>query len=77
MLIDQLREELKAVEPELSAIKKFYASTGLDEKFQNLDAQIHDENFWKHPDHIKIITKLLPNPPKSPALLKPIIPVKS
>lgn len=54
MLLDDLQEQLKAVEPELASIKKFYANADLDAKFQKSERVIHDENFWQNPDQIKI-----------------------
>lgn len=54
MLLDDLQEQLRAVEPELASIKKFYTNANLETKFQELEKQTHDENFWKNPDNIKI-----------------------
>ncbi len=54
MLIDELREELKAIEPDLETIKAFYKNAGIEEKFNALHSQVHAEDFWQHPDQIKI-----------------------
>lgn len=54
MIIDELREDLKSVEPELRAIDDFYINNNLESKFNDLEKQIKDENFWKNPDQIKI-----------------------
>jgi len=57
MLIDELREQLKSIEPELQAIKTFYTNNKLESQFQKLEKQVHSEDFWKNPDHIKISKK--------------------
>jgi len=54
MLIDELREQLKTVDPELVAIKTFYTNNKVENHFADLEKQLHSENFWQHPDHIKI-----------------------
>jgi peptide chain release factor 2 len=54
MLIDELRNKLKSIEPELEAIKTFYLNNEIEKKFNKLETQVNDENFWKHKDQIKI-----------------------
>lgn len=54
MLLDELRDLLKSIEPELHAIKTFYSNAKLKEKFDLLEKQTCSEDFWKNPDHIKI-----------------------
>ena len=49
MLLDDLRDQLKSVEPELDSIKKCYANAKLAEQFEKLEQVMHDENFWKNP----------------------------
>lgn len=57
MLIDELREQLKAVEPELQAIKTFYTTAKLEEQFRELEGHVHSEDFWRNPDNVKISKK--------------------
>lgn len=57
MLIDELRDQLKSVEPELIAIKTFYAGSKIKEQFDDLESQIHSEDFWKRTDNVKISKK--------------------
>jgi len=54
MLIDELREELKSVEPELQAINDFYSNAEIEKRFAELEVRIQSEDFWKDPDHISI-----------------------
>jgi len=54
MLIDELREQLKSIEPELTAIKTFYKNAELESKQAGLEKKVQAEDFWKDPDHIKI-----------------------
>ena len=52
--IDELREELKSVEPELQAIKDFYENAETEKRFGELELRIQSENFWQDPKHIEI-----------------------
>ena len=54
MLVDELREKLKEIEPDLSAIKAFWANNNLEESYQKLHEQIHQPDFWQHKDQIII-----------------------
>jgi len=54
MLIDDLRELLKSIEPDIHTIKKFWANAGIEQEYQKLQEQIHQEDFWKHPNQAKI-----------------------
>jgi peptide chain release factor 2 len=57
MLIDELRDQLKSVEPELEAIKTFYTNNEISKKFNELEAKVNTEDFWKHKDNIEISKK--------------------
>jgi len=54
MLVDELRELLKSIEPSIEAIKTFYKNGNIEKTFENIEKQINDPEFWKHPDQIKI-----------------------
>ncbi|MBU1007716.1 peptide chain release factor 2 [Candidatus Dependentiae bacterium] len=54
MLIDELREQLKSIEPEIQAINAFYINNKIESRFQTLEQQINQEDFWQNPDHIAI-----------------------
>lgn len=49
MLIDELREQLKSVEPDITALTQYWKQENIDGKFKTLDEQINHEEFWKHP----------------------------
>lgn len=54
MLLDELLEKLKSIEPDLTAITAFYTNANINKKFTDLDAILNTETFWQHPDQIKI-----------------------
>jgi len=57
MLSDELRDLLKSVEPELQSIRTFYKNAAIQATFEELEQTINKEDFWKHPDQIKISKK--------------------
>ena len=54
MLKDEIRESLKALEPDVAAIKTYWASNKKEATYQELHATLHDENFWQNPDNVKL-----------------------
>lgn len=58
MLVDDLRELLKSVEPDINAIKTFWHNAHFEKRFEELNAIANTEDFWKHPDHIAISKEL-------------------
>ncbi len=58
MLADELHEQLKSIEPDIEIIKAYWSSSKLEEEFQQLKTQIHQEDFWKHPQQAKISKRL-------------------
>lgn len=57
MLIDELRENLKDIEPNIIAIKKFWQNSKSEEKFKELDDKINKEDFWKDKESAQILKK--------------------
>jgi peptide chain release factor 2 len=55
MLIDDLRENLKSIEPDISTIKSFWAQSKIEDKFKELDEKINEENFWQNTEKEKIL----------------------
>ncbi len=55
MLIDELREKLKSIEPDINAIKNFWQNIGYTQTYEELDKQVNEENFWQNPDRTKIL----------------------
>ncbi len=58
MLIDELKEQLKAVEPDLATIKSFWQNSGLEEQFKKLESQSTQEDFWKASDQTAVLKEL-------------------
>jgi len=54
MLIDDLKELLKSIEPDIQTIKKFWTNSKLDDEYKTIHEQINQEDFWKHKDQAKI-----------------------
>ena len=57
MLIDDLKELLKSIEPDIETIKKFWINSKIDEEYQQLQEQVNQEDFWKNKDQPKISQK--------------------
>lgn len=57
MLIDELRENLKNIEPALQTIKTFWINSKFEERFAQLDQKVNQENFWQNPDRDKILAE--------------------
>jgi peptide chain release factor 2 len=55
MLIDELREQLKSIEPGLEAIKTYWKNAKVESTFAELDAQVNTEDFWKNPQRDAIL----------------------
>ncbi|MBI2353173.1 peptide chain release factor 2 [Candidatus Dependentiae bacterium] len=58
MIIDQLKELLKNLEPDIKIIKDFWTISGQEDEFLTLERQTHQEEFWKHPDQTLILKRL-------------------
>lgn len=58
MLVDELRERLKKIEPDIEIIKHYWKETGGEEEFQRLNTITTQENFWQNPDQAKILKNL-------------------
>lgn len=58
MIIDQLKETLKNLEPDITIIKDYWKASKLQEELDALTKQSEQEEFWQHPDQTKILKKL-------------------
>jgi peptide chain release factor 2 len=58
MLIDDLKEQLKKLQPDIDTINAFWQSAGLEDKFKELDTESQQPNFWQHPKQIEIAKEL-------------------
>ncbi len=58
MLVDELKEKLKTVEPDIKVIKTFWENSDLEEEFQRLHAMSTSETFWQNPQQADILKQL-------------------
>ncbi len=58
MLIDELREQLKAIEPDIVTIITYWNNAQLEKQFIELDTQVNQPDFWQNP-HQTAISKQL------------------
>jgi len=58
MLIDDLKEQLKALEPDIATIKAYWANAGLEQQFADLEKQTLQENFWQDPNQATTLKEL-------------------
>ena len=58
MLIDDLREQLKKLEPDLETIKQCWQEMQGDEKFEELSKITHAEDAWQSHETIALLKKL-------------------
>ena len=58
MLFDELQEQLKALDPDITTIKTFWANAGIEHSYQQLHTQSLQEDFWQNPQQAKILKEL-------------------
>ena len=58
MLIDELKEQLKTLEPNIEIIKTYWANSQLEQTIQELEQIATQEDFWKHPKQAMISKQL-------------------
>jgi peptide chain release factor 2 len=58
VLLDELQEQLKTIEPDIATIKAFWANSGLETRYQHLFTQSNAEDFWQHPKQTEILKEL-------------------
>lgn len=58
MLLDDLKEQLKLIEPDIQTIKAYWQNAGLDEKFKELETLTTQEQFWQNPQQAEILKEL-------------------
>lgn len=55
MLVDDLREKLKTVEPDIKVITTFWENSDIDAEFERLHALTIEELFWQNPEQMVIM----------------------
>jgi len=58
MLIDELREKLKTIEPDLETISTYCKNINLEDEFQKLQLLTSQENFWQNSNQAAILKEL-------------------
>lgn len=58
MLVDELREKIKSVEPDIDVIKTYWKNSKIEEEYQRLVNLSEKENFWQHPEQTEILKEL-------------------
>ncbi len=53
MLVDELHERLKSIEPDLTTIQSYWKNAQLENEFQRLNQMSIQEDFWQNPDQTK------------------------
>ncbi|KKP24544.1 MAG: Peptide chain release factor 2 [candidate division TM6 bacterium GW2011_GWF2_28_16] len=55
MLLEELREILKNIEPDINAITDFWQNSNNQENFVTLDKEVNQEGFWQNPKRTEIL----------------------
>lgn len=58
MLIDDIKIDLKNLDPDITTLQAFWRNAKLEEQFATLHAQSSQEDFWQHPDQTNILKRL-------------------
>lgn len=58
MLFDDLQEQLKAMSPDIETINAYWNNAGLEQHYQELDAQTKQESFWQLKNQTEILKEL-------------------
>jgi len=58
MLLDELQEALKSMEPDVKTVQAYWQKSGIEKKYKELEEQAGKEDFWKHPSQAEISKEL-------------------
>lgn len=58
MLVDELREQLKELKPDIETIKTCWEQSGFEDTFNRLEKESHQENFWQRTDQATVLKEL-------------------
>jgi peptide chain release factor 2 len=58
MLFDDLQEQLKQIEPDITTIITYWKTSGLEHRYQELSSKSEREDFWKDPEQTAILKEL-------------------
>lgn len=58
MIIDDLKQTIKDLEPNIIIIKDYWHTAQIEKQFEQLETQSNQEDFWQHPDKTEILQRL-------------------
>jgi peptide chain release factor 2 len=58
MIIDDIKQKLKDLEPTIQIIKNYWTTAQLEKQFSETTELSNQETFWQHPDKTAILQKL-------------------
>lgn len=58
MIIDDLKQKIKNLEPHINIIKNYWLTAKIQEQFEELTNESNQETFWQHPNKTEILQKL-------------------
>src|SRR5690349_16880460 len=58
MLIDELHEQLKLLEPDVAIIAAYWKNSKLDEEFQTLETASKAPDFWQQTEQLKKLQRI-------------------
>jgi peptide chain release factor 2 len=58
MIIDDLKQKIKDLEPNITIIQDYWKTAELEQEFIKLETITNDQDFWQHPDRTEILQKL-------------------
>lgn len=58
MIIDDLKQTIKDLEPNIVIIKDYWQAAQFDKQFEQLESLSNQEDFWQHPDKTEVLQKL-------------------
>lgn len=58
MIIDDLKQKIKDLEPHIAIIKNYWITAKLEEQFKQLENQSNQETFWQNSNKTEILQKL-------------------
>lgn len=58
MLVDELRDKIKSVEPDIKVIQSYWESSNSEQEFQRLHNISNQEEFWKNPQQAETLKEL-------------------
>lgn len=58
MLVDELKEKIKSVEPDLKVIQTYWENSPVESEYKRLHALSNEEAFWQNPNQAEILKEL-------------------